>query len=902
MKKVYMDESAEVVAVHNIKTLQQKITEEMLMARDINGDTLLHSAVRQNCLKELISKFNYGVKITEKMLMAHDINGDTVLHIAGEQLPELVKGFSRDITLTPTLMAKAVSSNGTPALDWAGYIKELIAAGLKITSVADLEVKFLRGDTILYRAIEQKCLKELVGAFGYGVKITEKMLMAHDINGDTVLHIVGEQLPELVKGFSRDITLTPTLMAKAVNSDGISALDWASDIKGLIAAGLRITSVAELSVNGHNFLYDAIEQKCLKELVGAFSYGVKITEEVLLVRIGSGTVLHAVVRENQLPELVKYFPRDVTLTPTLMAKAVNKYGESLLDYAIGDIKKLIAAGLKITSVADLEIQSKLGTVLYLAIKQNCLKELVGAFGYGVKRTEEMLAEQIFHAAMKHEWVFFDNLCKSLANAGIKITDAMLMKADAKGNTIFHEVAKDAFLFDKVFTSLAQAGIKITEKMLTIPNVSGFTALDYAALNGNLKCLTDAVADFSNNEDALRVFIEKNEIDYNDTKENLIFFNPSNAKDLGEYGSQEYNLFNIELLKRHFNVFEISNISDARDIRKIDLQKNGHVNVLLNIHGNSNAKYTMSLFNNYEATSDEVLNFVAAYSHKGAKLKILSKACFGANIHHSNIKLANGSILMSLSDEDNITHVIDYRHDKMQGFLSSALQTGPIKLEDFFKIYCLSQKVYQNTPKISIYNTENKVTLSLDVFLEQNIEKINSLPKLVQDFLQNVGLQGGDLLRLLPEVASHKQLSLFKAPLISALGQHHEPLEVVLKQYYATPIDDFSDVESLRLWDYKPSIITKHTGIDEFKIHASDATSNAIAKHSLLLTLSADLFFTNFQYRAGVLELVKGYWFYETMGRSYRALETICDYLPPVLELESLDVLGVVQAQVVDVFA
>lgn len=54
----------------NIKTLPQKITEEMLMVQDMNRDTLLHSAIKQNCLKELISKFNFGVKITEKMLMA----------------------------------------------------------------------------------------------------------------------------------------------------------------------------------------------------------------------------------------------------------------------------------------------------------------------------------------------------------------------------------------------------------------------------------------------------------------------------------------------------------------------------------------------------------------------------------------------------------------------------------------------------------------------------------------------------------------------------------------------------------------------------------------------------------------------------------------------------------------
>ncbi len=307
--KSYVGDSIGVGAVHNIKTLPQKITEEMLMARDMNGDTLLHSAVKQNCLKELISKFNFGVKITEKMLMVHDAKGDTILHIADEQFPELVKGFSRDITLTPTLMAKAV------------------------------------------------------------------------------------------------------------NRSEISALDYPiSDIKKLIAAGLKITSVAELSVNGCNVLYEAIKQKCLKELVGAFGYGV--------------------------------------------------------------------------------------------------------------------LEQIFHVAMKHEIISFDNLYKSLTNAGIKIT----------------------------------------EKMLTVPNASGFTALDYAVFNGNLKCLTDVVAGSSSNADALSVFIKRNKVDYCDTKENLIFFNPPSAKGLNVFGGQEYNLFNLELLKQYFNVFEISNLSDARDIRKIDLQK------------------------------------------------------------------------------------------------------------------------------------------------------------------------------------------------------------------------------------------------------------------------------------------------------------------------------------------
>jgi len=73
--------------------------------------------------------------------MAEDIHGNTVLNIANEQLPELVKAFSRDITLTPTLMAKAVNSEGISDLEYAaGDIKELIDAGLKITSVADLEI------------------------------------------------------------------------------------------------------------------------------------------------------------------------------------------------------------------------------------------------------------------------------------------------------------------------------------------------------------------------------------------------------------------------------------------------------------------------------------------------------------------------------------------------------------------------------------------------------------------------------------------------------------------------------------------------------------------------------------------------------------------------------------------
>ncbi len=258
--------------------------------------------------------------------------------------------------------------------------------------------------------------------------------------------------------------------------------------------------------------------------------------------------------------------------------------------------------------------------------------------------------------------------------------------------------------------------------------------------------------------------------------------------------------------------------------------------------------------------------MSAYSHKGAKLKILSKACFGANIHHSNVKLPAGSILMSLSDEDNVTHAVDYLHDKTQGFLSSAFKASPAKLEGFFKIYCFSQRVYQNTPKISIYDEKNKVTFCLDVFLEQNIERINALPKLVQDFLQNVGLQGGDLLGLLPEVASHKQLSLLKAPTVLHLGLDEDDrlFNDLLKSYYLTSADNFSYVSS-GLWVDKPSIIRHTRGIDEWEFHFSDATSSPIAKHSLLLTLSADLFFTNLQYRTSVLELVKGAWFYEAMG-------------------------------------
>ena len=695
-----------------------------------------------------------------------------------------------------------------------------------------------------------------------GIKITEKMLMEQNGYGETILHIAmkrgGQHFDKLCKSLAEaGFTITEDmLIQKNAYED-------------------TIFHIAMQQRGGQNF-----DNEC-KSLTDV---GITITEDMLIQKNASGqTIFHIVIQHGD--------------------EAFDKLCKSLAEVGI----------IKITEKMLMEQNEYGDTIFHIAMQQRggqsfdkLCKSLTDA---GIKITEDMLIQKnayedtIFHIAMQRGGQYFNNVCKSLTDVGFTITEDMLIQKNGYGETILHIAMKrGGQYFNNVCKSLTDVGISITEEMLMLINEKGFTVLDYAALRGNLKCLTDTMVGSSNNEDALSVFIEKNKIDYCDAKENLIFFNPPNAKHLGQLGGKEYNLFNLELLKQYFNVFEISNISDARDIRKIDLQKNGYVNALLNIHGNSNAKYTMSLFDNCEATSDEVLNFVAAYSHNGAKLKILSKACFGANIHHSNVKLPDGSILMSLSDEDNTTSAIDYCHYKMQSFLSSVIETGPIKLEDFFKIYCLSQKVYQNVPKISIYNTENKVILSLDVFLEQNIEKINSLPKLVKDFLQNISLQDDDLLCLLPEVASPKQVSSFKAPIVSALGPNHMPFEDLLKQYYATPVDRFTDGQQLGKWlhptGYKASFLMKHVLLNTQSI-TSDATSNAIAKHSLLLTLSADLFFTNLHYKTSVLDLVKGKWFCETMGGSKVVLETICDYISPVSELESLTVLGVVQDPVDD---
>ena len=59
-----------------------------------------------------------------------------------------------------------------------------------------------------------------------------------------------------------------------------------------------------------------------------------------------------------------------------------------------------------------------------------------------------------------------NVCKPLADAGIKITDAMRMKANAHGDSVFQiAMQRGDQSFGNFCKSLADAGIKITEKML-----------------------------------------------------------------------------------------------------------------------------------------------------------------------------------------------------------------------------------------------------------------------------------------------------------------------------------------------------------------------------------------------------------------------------------------------------
>ena len=66
----------------------------------------------------------------------------------------------------------------------------------------------------------------------------------------------------------------------------------------------------------------------------------------------------------------------------------------------------------------------------------------------------------------------ENVRRSFADVGIKITDEMLSKMLIQPNaTIFHIAVRDE-VFEDVCKSLADTGIKITDAMMMIVNADG----------------------------------------------------------------------------------------------------------------------------------------------------------------------------------------------------------------------------------------------------------------------------------------------------------------------------------------------------------------------------------------------------------------------------------------------
>jgi hypothetical protein len=236
-----------------------------------------------------------------------------------------------------------------------------------------------------------------------------------------------------------------------------------------------------------------------------------------------------------------------------------------------------------------------------------------------------------------------------------------------------------------------------------------------------------------------------------------------------------NLMHPDTLSKYFNVVEIKYVSylafmNTLSVGTKDLE---HVNILIDAHGCNGQVYEIEVGRNIFVTSDELLTEIRM-STNGKVVKLLSTACFGDNLHVTSEKqlLPDGSMIITLSNKNNITNLKDTCNVDMISILDTLLLTKDtfcLNLEDVLEAYCLSQRMVQNTPTITLFKDNEKYTTKLDQYFKSIIMDKNDITysKTFKELINIKGLSIEYMKNLIEEMRVPDNIklknSLYKAP-------------------------------------------------------------------------------------------------------------------------------------------
>ena len=370
-----------------------------------------------------------------------------------------------------------------------------------------------------------------------------------------------------------------------------------------------------------------------------------------------------------------------------------------------------------------------------------------------------------------------------------------------------------------------------------------------------------------------------------SQKKLLFFYQGNdtAKFLTLTPDPKQNLFHPENLKQYFDVKLFTNFKDMLSSIASLAANNSLINVVLDVHGFPTYPYQLTTDYDPENAS-EILELIIKASN-GKPIKLLSYACFGANLHDCNAsleqKMPNGSLLITLSKKGRITEARDKCDIDMYHILEVLQRNNegcPLKVEQLLEAYCISQRFVKNTPVISTFHDKKQQIISLKEYFNQNIIE-NTAIKISETFKDLLAIKGfseEELCSLLEELRNSTdpkfKKSLFRTPSdISDIKNAFKYLEdnkldelvkiyskyftgnnvsvegSIIKELYEKNIkDNFSSEEyRVKIKHCTPAMYDKRFNANAenwdtgFKI-------NYTPKHSILLAYAAEQFFDQLQ--------------------------------------------------------
>jgi len=180
--------------------------------------------------------------------------------------------------------------------------------------------------------------------------------------------------------------------------------------------------------------------------------------------------------------------------------------------------------------------------------------------------------------------------------------------------------------------------------------------------------------------------------------------------------KEKQLFSVSNLEKYgFEVVVIGNEQDGVDITTLNAAFEPHIsgatvlspiNIFIQMHGLLvDGTYMLSADHEHKPAHEVISSIVQAT--KGHPLKILSLACFGANLQDQLDLLPNGSVIMTLSDRDRPGNSYDMTSLKIPQVLEGVIKEEGFKFEYLFEAFLFTQKFSLHTPMIGIKNNDGE---------------------------------------------------------------------------------------------------------------------------------------------------------------------------------------------------